>query len=44
MIRRFFRPGAGCLVTAVLLANVPAGAQPSPATEYRALLDQYCVS
>ena len=44
MIRRFFRPGAGCLVTAVLLANAPAGAQPSPATEYRALLDQYCVS
>ena len=47
MIRRFFRPTVRWVVMAALLAGDPAGAQPSPgapATDYRALLDQYCVS
>ena len=47
MMRHFLRPIACCLVMAALLAGDRAGAQPSagaPATQYRALLDQYCVS
>ncbi len=45
MIRCFLQPTAYCVVVAVLLAGASAGAQPSAATtEYRALLDQYCVS
>ena len=46
-MRHFLRPIACCLVMAALLAGDRAGAQPSagaPATQYRALLDQYCVS
>jgi hypothetical protein len=48
MTRRLYRPTACCLVAVALLAGHPAGAQPSAGdprvTEYRALLDQYCVS
>ena len=48
MIRCFLRPTACCLVMAALLVGDPAGAQPAAAdpevSEYRALLDQYCVS
>jgi len=46
-MRHFLRPIACCLVMAALLAGDRVGAQPSagaPATQYRALLDQYCVS